>query len=190
MFLGRSIAALLLLGSAHVVAADAPVIHPAPIAYAAIDWAAPPLRTRYASPDGRGTGASHISPLALVELLPTLQAGDRLILVAGRYPSATVTAKGTAAHPISIEAQHPACTSGFRLNPCSGTRFNNTSLTIKDSSYLRVHGMSFDVDLDKKANGITILASHHLAITRNYFFQQTSTGLLIGGKASAPVSQV
>ncbi|HEX2528841.1 MAG TPA: hypothetical protein VHL31_21430 [Geminicoccus sp.] len=193
MMIGWVLAAAVLLGSAvpGAMAATAPVMTPAPIAYASVDWFKTPLRTFYADPNGGGTGQSRSSPRALGRLLPGLKPGDRIILLAGTYPSAKVTAHGTALRPIRIEAEHPVVAgTGHQVATSRKAVFRNSSLQIDASSYLRITGLSFEVDPSRGGSGITATNSDHLAFTRNYFFQQTNYGVLLGAASGGDVSQV
>ncbi|WP_159709925.1 right-handed parallel beta-helix repeat-containing protein [Geminicoccus flavidas] len=156
-----------------------------------MDWAKPPLRTFYASPAGLGSGESRTSAKAFDSLLPMLKAGDRVILLEGTYPSTRISLKGTRPHPIQIEAEHPAVNASDLEAPITGKAlFRNSQLEILDSSYLRIHGLAFEVDQAEAGNGITVMRSHHLAFTQNYFHQQSNYGLLLTGDEVGEVEQV
>lgn len=182
----------LLLGSpAPAIAASAPAMVPAPITPDRIDWASPPLRTFYADPVGQGSGKTRRSPLAFTKLLPTLRPGDRVILLPGSYRSARISLKGTASRPIRIEAGAAAVTGdGLELPPSSKVLFQNSSLHIQDSAYLRIQGLAFQVDPAKAGSGIKVTRSSHLAFQRNSFVQHTNYGLLLDGVATTDLRQI
>jgi hypothetical protein len=174
-------AGAVLLGAwaASIAAAGVP---PAPPADMMVDWEKPPLRTFYADPAGTGAGRNRASPRALDELLPTIEPGDRVILLPGTYPSTRITLKGSAERPIWLEAEHPAVGPGLTTETIGRALFQNSGLDVTESAYLHIEGLAFEVEENRFSNGITVTKSHHLALRRNYFFQQTNTGLLLASR--------
>lgn len=172
-------------------AQQAPDLKPPSIAYRYINWERPPLRTFYADPHGRGNGASRAAPKAFNKLLPTLRAGDRVILLLGTYPGARLSLKGTATRPIRIEAEHPIVRDArHTVAIWKKVVFRNAGLQIRDSAYLRIKGLSFHTEPGRTGSGIEVLSGRNLAFVQNQFLQNSNYGLLFFGKKQTDIGQV
>ncbi|WP_027132430.1 right-handed parallel beta-helix repeat-containing protein [Geminicoccus roseus] len=159
--------------------------------YRYIKWERPPLRTFYASPHGGGNGTSRSRPRAFNKLLPTLRAGDRVILLLGNYPSARLSLQGTATRPIRIEAEHPIVRDArHTVAAWKKVVFRNTGLQISKSAYVRIKGLSFHTDQGRSSSGIEVLSGRNLAFVQNQFLQNSNYGLLFFGKKTGDVAQV
>jgi hypothetical protein len=172
-------------------AAKAPRLKPEVSAYRSIAWERAPRRTFYASPSGRGDGRSRGSSRGFIKLLPSLRPGDRVVLLAGVYPGARLSLNGTASRPIRIEAEHPVVRD--RTLSVTGTNnviFRNSGLQLRNSSYLRIKGLSFEAQSGRSGNGIEVLSGHDLAFTQNRFLQSTNYGLSMFGKKQTDIRDV
>lgn len=183
---------LLLVASpwSQALARSAPALKPAPITYRTIAWDKAPLRTFYANPVGRGNGRSRARPMAFNRLLGQLRPGDRVILLNGTYPKAKISLRGHASRPIRIEAEYPVVrNTALTVANWKKVMFKQ-GLQIEDSSYLRIKGLSFEVDAAKSGSGIEVLSGNNLAFVQNLFRQNTNYGLLFNGLTEGDVRQV